>query len=80
MEGDSGSYECVAVNAVGEARCTATVTVEEKDGEEVLGKPSTSAKEQPKVIEKLKDVTVREGQSAVFKCRISGSEGNFFLY
>lgn len=67
---DSGSYECVAINSVGEARCTAQITVEVSSVEE---KPREVV--QPKVLEKLKDITVREGQSAVFKCRIIGSEG-----
>ena len=70
---DSGAYECVAINSVGEARCTAQISVETADTQE---KPKETV--QPKVIEKLKDITVREGQSAVFKCRIMGNEGILF--
>lgn len=71
---DSGSYECVAINSVGEARCTASILVEEMP---VSEKQAEAV--QPKVIEKLKDITVREGQPAVFKCRIIGNEGKFML-
>lgn len=67
---DSGAYECVAINSVGEARCTAQISVEIEEARE---QPKELV--QPKVIEKLKDITVREGQSAVFKCRIIGNEG-----
>lgn len=67
---DSGSYECVAMNSVGEARCTANIIVEE-----VVIEQKIVEKTEAKVIEKMKDIAVREGQSAVFKCRISGNEG-----
>lgn len=67
---DSGSYECVAINGVGEARCTAQITVDVQSTEV---KPKEQV--QPKVIEKLKDVIVREGQPAVFRCQISGHDG-----
>ena len=70
---DSGSYECVAMNNVGEARCIAEVFVEEAEPLSVENFPE----EEPKIIEKLKDITVKEGQSAVFKCRITcTNQGN----
>lgn len=72
---DSGSYECIAVNSVGEARCTAQIIIEEKA---VQPERIEQAEVQPKVIEKLQDITVREGQSALFKCRISGNDGKMF--
>lgn len=69
---DLGSYECIAVNSVGEARCSAQIIIEEK----VITQERVEQTEiQPKVVEKLQDVTVREGQSALFKCRIVGNEG-----
>lgn len=73
---DSGSYECVAMNNIGEARCIAEVIVEED--EKVEEKIKTGI--EPNLIEKLKDVTVKEGQSAVFKCRINGSDGILINY
>lgn len=73
ISSNSGSYECVAVNSVGEAHCTAQIIVEAGDVQ-----PKSQMVE-AKVIEKLKDVTVREGQSAIFKCRIVGNEGKMFI-
>jgi len=68
---DKGSYECVAINKVGEARCTCQVLIEAPAVTQQLSKEEMI----PKVIEKLVDVTVKEGQSAVFRCRISGTNG-----
>ena len=66
---DSGQYECVAMNNVGEARCLAEVIVEDS-AEQSIEQQQQSFVE-PNVIEKLKDLIVKEGQSAVFKCRIT---------
>ena len=65
---DQGSYECVAINNVGEARCTCQVRVEAQTITKQLSKEEFS----PKLMEPLKDVVVKEGQTALFKCRISG--------
>ncbi|XP_075588793.1 LOW QUALITY PROTEIN: titin-like [Dermatophagoides farinae] len=73
---DSGSYECVAMNNVGEARCIAEVFVEEAEPLSVESFPE----EEPKIIEKLKDITVKEGQSAVFKCRITCTNQEVIWY
>ncbi len=70
---DEGSYECVAINKAGEARCTCQVLIEAP----LLIKQLSKEEMIPKLIEKLKDVVVKEGQSAVFRCRISGTDGNF---
>jgi hypothetical protein len=70
---DEGSYECVAINKVGEARCTCQVLIEAPP----MIKQLSEEEMVPKLIEKLKDVVVKEGQSAVFRCRISGTNGNF---
>lgn len=70
---DNGNYECVAVNQAGEARCQAKTVVE------VSTVPDTTQVAQvaapPKVIEPLKEVTVPEGQSALFCTRIANIIG-----
>ncbi|OTF74185.1 hypothetical protein BLA29_015379 [Euroglyphus maynei] len=55
------------MNNVGEARCIAEVIVEES--EPLIEEQQKDM--EPKVMEKLNDITVKEGQSAVFKCRIT---------
>lgn len=79
---DQGTYECIAVNSVGEARCSAQVTI-------VSGPASPrAAPVQPKqpvvlpiappqVLEPLKEVVVKEGEAATFKTRISNASGQF---
>ena len=68
---DQGVYECVAVNEVGEARCQCQVVIEAP----LITKQLSKEEMNPKVIEPLKDLVVKEGQSAVFRCRISGFFG-----
>ncbi|XP_070385209.1 myosin light chain kinase, smooth muscle-like [Dermacentor albipictus] len=71
-DSDSGSYECVASNSAGEARCQAHVVIEGAKPKT----PPTSPKEAPgdqkppTVTEPLKPLAVKQGQSAVFRCRI----------
>lgn len=69
---DSGKYECVAINNAGEARCDAECTVTAPSSTSKPSKPTTPTTEQsPKLLEPLKDQTIREGQSAAFRCKIS---------
>lgn len=70
---DSGKYECIAINQIGEARCQANLKVEgsQPAPTTVKGKPGTKEKK-PKLVEPLKDLTVIEGGSALFKCKIQG--------
>lgn len=76
-DSDSGSYECVAINSAGEARCQAHVLIEGAKPKT----PPTSPKEAPgdqkppTVTEPLKPLAVKEGQSAVFRCRIPAVPG-----
>lgn len=77
---DQGTYECVAVNSIGEARCSAQVTI-------VTGPTSPRASPvqpkqpvvlpiaPPQVLEPLKEVVVKEGEAATFKTRISNASG-----
>ncbi|GFY64285.1 titin [Trichonephila inaurata madagascariensis] len=73
---DGGSYECVAINKAGEARCQASVQVQAAPS--AKAKSATPKKTEkhvkaPECVEPLKDATVKESQPAVFKCRFSGS-------
>lgn len=75
---DSGSYECVAINQVGEARCSARVTIDGPKTPSVPSTPTTSlpGKEKPPMFtEQLRDIVVNEGEPVTFKCKISGVAG-----
>ena len=65
---DSGKYECVATNSIGEARCEAQCKVESTKVEPQ--QPSLGGKP-PQILEKLKGVVCKEGQRVEFKCRIT---------
>lgn len=70
---DTGKYECVAINKVGEARCDADCTVQTPSSPTKPSKPSTpGAEKAPFVAEPLKDQSIKEGSSVAFKCKISG--------
>lgn len=73
---DSDSYECVAINSAGEARCDAELLVQ---GPTVLS-PTPAATNgdeaaAPTLVDGLKDQSVNEGQSVHFKCKINASPG-----
>ncbi|KAK8746938.1 hypothetical protein OTU49_016904 [Cherax quadricarinatus] len=69
---DSASYECVAINKAGEARCQATVEVA---GPRPTQGPATPAgvPQAPKIVQKLKSQIVQEGQGTLFECVITAS-------
>jgi titin len=72
---DVGSYECVAINKVGEARCQASIQVLAAPVPKSKSTPKKTDKKNkaPECIEPLKDSTVRESQPATFRCRFSGA-------
>lgn len=70
---DSGKYECVAINSGGEARCDAECVITAPSSSQKPSKPSTPGTDAPpKMIEPLQGIIIKEGQSAAFKCKISG--------
>lgn len=75
---DSANYECVALNKAGEARCMAQIVVEPSSAttataiQSMQAPVDTSAKG-PQVTDGIKDVTVKQGQPATFRCRIPAS-------
>ncbi|GIY11090.1 titin, partial [Caerostris extrusa] len=73
---DGGSYECVAINKVGEARCQASVQVQaaaSPKAKAATPKKTDKNIKAPECVEPLKDATVKESQPAVFRCRFSGT-------
>lgn len=69
---DSGTYECVAINNSGEARCEAECLIQPTSAPSKTKTESTPQQQAPGIIEPLKGLIIKEGQPAVFKCRISG--------
>ncbi|XP_018334860.1 titin [Agrilus planipennis] len=70
---DSGKYECVAVNDSGEARCEAECIVQSPSTGAKPSKPASPGAEKPPVlVEPLRDQTIKEGQPAAFRCKITG--------
>lgn len=70
---DQGTYECVAINQVGEARCEAKTTVAVSAVPELPAQ--ALAADQPSVAEPLTEVVVDEGQPATFRTRITHTTG-----
>lgn len=69
---DVGKYECVAMNSAGEARCEADCIVQ-TTAKPQSSKPSTPGTEKiPTIAEPLKNQSVLEGSSVIFKTRVVG--------
>lgn len=70
---DAGIYECVAKNAVGEARCKARLNVNlSKTGKGVEVGPKLEA---PRFSSSIKPVIGQEGCSAEFRAKYIGEPG-----
>lgn len=69
---DGGSYECVAINNSGEARCEAPLIVEPLE-QKLKPKEKPTGKDQaPTIVQPLSGQVIHEGQPATFTCKISG--------
>lgn len=78
---DTASYECVAINKAGEARCQATVEISgppPTKTQEAPSKPS-GAPQAPKIVEKAKALIVQEGQPAFFQCVLTGNPSEYWF-
>lgn len=73
VQEDAGTYECVAVNSSGEARCEAEcILVSSKTAPKKTQQSAPGIEKTPTLIEPLKDQVISEGSSIVFKCRVIG--------
>lgn len=74
---DSGTYECVAINNSGEARCEASLVVQPLEQKE-KPKLKPGGKEQaPTITRPLSGQVIHEGQPVTFSCKISGQPRTF---
>ena len=73
---DSGRYECVAINNVGEARCEAEAIVESTAPKDKGPKKPETVDSAPVIVEQLKSVSVSEGETVVLRARIQGRPGS----
>lgn len=71
---DSGTYECVAINNSGEARCEAECFIQAPASRKTPMKTQESpgVEQKPSIVEQLKSQTVKEGQPISFRCKITG--------
>lgn len=79
---DSGTYECVAINQAGEARCEAELVIESgKKGAPTPAKQQVGSQQAaPAIVDQLTEQIKKEGQPALFKCKISAKPGNTKIY
>merc|ERR1739838_494040 len=74
VQSDSATYTCTATNESGVFQTTASLHVNVKEEEVVVEKERNISSEQSlQIIEPLQDFITREGQSARFTCKITGT-------
>lgn len=84
---DSAKYECVAINAAGEARCEGDLVIQSPQGFTKPGQPAGATPKQadqskdqpPAIIEPIKGKVIKEGQPVVFRAKITGKPGEYHL-
>lgn len=64
---DEAKYECIVLNNYGQASCEAKCILQS------AASLAAAQGEAPGIVEPLKALIVKKGQSAVFKCRFSGN-------
>jgi len=70
---DSGTYECVAINNSGEARCEGSLVVQPLQQQADQPKSKPTGKEQaPTITQPLSGQVIHEGQPVTFSCKVSG--------
>ena len=77
---DQGMYECVVVNKLGKATCSAKLGVDagivpETQQQAFAGPPGQV--QAPQLQQAMKDCQVNEGESATFQCQIAGVPGKY---
>ena len=71
---DSGGFECVVVNKMGKATCSAKLNVQGKPEQKRPAPPMVSHAA-PQLSEPLRDQHINEGESVTFQCKILASPG-----
>ena len=75
---DQGVYECVVVNKMGKATCSAKLSaqgVQATPTQQTFAAPPPGSIVAPQLQTPMKDVIGNEGDSATFQCVISGNPG-----
>ena len=71
---DNGIYKCIASNKFGQTICQCQVEIKESRENERQSKVQIP-ESLPKIIDPIKSIAVKEGDSAGFNCKISGVSG-----
>lgn len=69
---DCGTYQCVVKNNFGSCNCQAQFLVQAA-GKTTLNNEAAQ-KARPKIVEPMSALIIPKGQTAIFKCKISGKE------
>ena len=69
-EQDRGTYDCVVVNKMGKATCSAKLSVQGQVQPPVRPVAPMAGAQAPQLIEPMRDQFVDEGSPTTFKCKI----------